>query len=137
MKIRTGSQYKAAEGRVVDTYWDMNGKLLVGFIIVFALLLGALFPGCKAYNRYQTRADANNRVKVTQINIRTAQQQARVVNAQTQAVIAKANQRYQAAVGVRRAQDEIAKTLTPLYVQFEAIEAQKAIAVGQDDGGSK
>ena len=40
----------------------------------------------------------------------------------------KAEIRLQDAIGVREAQDEIAKTLTPLYVQFEMVDALKAIA---------
>ncbi len=40
----------------------------------------------------------------------------------------KAEIRKQDAIGVRNAQDEIAKTLTPLYVQFEMVEALKDIA---------
>lgn len=99
----------------------------VALVIFVALSLGAV-SGCKSFNRYQKRADANNAVKVTHIRIRQAQQQAQIVNAQIAATKAKANQRYFAAIGIRRAQDEVQKTLTPLYVQFEAIEAQKAIA---------
>jgi NAD-dependent DNA ligase len=71
-------------------------------------------------------------VKVTAINIRNAQQQAKVVAAQDATVKAQADQRLIAAVGIRNAQDEIAKTLTPLYVQFEAVQAQLAMAQSQN-----
>lgn len=40
--------------------------------------------------------------------------------------------RYVNSTGIRRAQDEIQKTLTPLYVQWEAIQAQLAMANSQN-----
>lgn len=99
----------------------------VALILFVALAVGGV-AGCKGFNRAQKRADANNNVKVTTIQIRNAQQQARVVAAQDETIRARAEQRYLAAVGVKRAQVEIAKTLTPLYVQFEAVQAQLAMA---------
>lgn len=107
--------------------WKVVVWITVGIIIFGGLSLGAV-SGCKSYNRYQKRADANNNVKVTAINIRKAQQQAKIVAAQDATVRALADQRLIKARGIKRAQDEIQSTLTPLYVQFEAIEAQKAIA---------
>ena len=99
--------------------------LVVGLIILvgIALLVGVI-AGYKSFSRYQKRADANNNVKVTNINIRKAEQQARIVHAQNAAVRAKAEQRVIEAEGIRKAQDLISKTLTPLYVQHEAIKAQ-------------
>lgn len=94
--------------------------ILVGFLLVVGLCVGAAF-GCKGYNRYQARADANNKVKITAIQIRNQAQ--RVLIAQQKADI-----RFTDATGIRRAQDEIASTLTPIYVQFELVEALKAIA---------
>jgi hypothetical protein len=94
-------------------------------VVVFALLLGGAIAGFKSFGRYQKRADANNNVKVTNINIRKAQQQARIVHAQNAAIKAKAEQRVIEAEGIRKAQDLISKTLTPLYVQHEAIKAQE------------
>jgi hypothetical protein len=42
--------------------------------------------------------------------------------------------RYQNSIGIREAQDEIAKTLTPLYVAFEMTQALQAIATsGQNN----
>lgn len=101
--------------------------LILGTIVL--LLAGLLFvggcAGVKSFNRSQKRADANNNVKVTNINIRRAQQQARIVHAQNAAVSAKAEQRVIEAQGIRKAQDLIAATLTPLYIQHEAIKAQE------------
>lgn len=102
--------------------------LISGVIVLSVMLLIGGCAGAKSYNRYQKRADANNNVRVTQINIRRAQQQAKVVAAQDKTIKALADQRVLKAEGIRKAQDRIQETLTPLYVQFEAIEAQKAIA---------
>ena len=87
---------------------------LVGFIA----LLMFLFP---AYNRYQKRANANNNVKVSAIQIRNQEQRVKIAKQQAQI-------RLQRAIGIRRAQDEIQSTLTPLYVQFEMVDALKSIA---------
>jgi PBP1b-binding outer membrane lipoprotein LpoB len=101
-------------------------QLLYG--VVATVLIGVLFvggcSGAKAWERAQKRADANNAVKVTHILIRRAQQQAQIVHAQNAAIRAKAEQRVIEAEGIRKAQDLISATLTPLYVQHEAIKAQ-------------
>lgn len=107
--------------------WKAGAVIVLSLVIIVGLGIGGC-AGIKAFNRAQRRADANNQVQVTKINIRNAQQQAKVVRAQNASVQARAEQRYLESVGVRRAQDEIAKTLTPLYVQHEAIQAQEAIA---------
>jgi hypothetical protein len=100
--------------------WTTIGCVILLF---FAMLLVVL----PAYNRYQKRANANNNVKVSAIEIRNQAQ--RVLIAQQQADI-----RYQTAVGIRKSQDEIAKTLTPLYVQFEMTQALQQIATsGQNN----
>lgn len=94
--------------------------LVVGIVVTILLLVG-IFSLFKTVGRYQARADAANHVKVSEIEIRNQEQ--RVEIAKQQAEI-----RLQDAIGVREAQDEIAKTLTPLYIQFEMIDALKAIA---------
>ena len=91
-----------------------------GAIITIVFLFGVI-GGFKAFGRYQHRQDAINNVKISEIEIRNQAQ--RVEVAKQQAEI-----RLQNAVGVRESQDEIAKTLTPLYVQFEMVEALKEIA---------
>lgn len=106
--------------------------IAVGIAALIAIILGCMF-GFKAYGRYQARADAqntvttsrigaNNKVKLNEIEI--AQQEQRVKIEQQKAQI-----RYEKSKGIRESQDEIAKTLTPLYVQFEMTEALKEIAV--------
>ena len=107
------------------------GIVVVGLLLVFGLLVGSWF-GIKAMHRHQALADANNRVQVARIEannkiklneIEIASQAQRVKVAQQEAQI-----RFEQAKGVREAQDEIAKTLTPLYVQFEMVDALKVIA---------
>ena len=110
-------------------------KLIAATLGVIAFLalggLGLTF-GCKAYNRYQRRQDVANEVSVTKTKIQVAQQEARVAAAQIQATKAEAKKRYQEAIGLRRAQQEIQKTLTPLYIQHEAIQAQLAMAKSEN-----
>lgn len=101
--------------------------VVAAFLVLIMVMFG-LFAVAQSYSRYQKRANAQNNVKVTNINIRKAQQQARIVRAQNAAVQARAEQRAIEAHGIKNAQDIISKTLTPLYIQHEAIQAQKAIA---------
>jgi hypothetical protein len=110
----------------------MDGREAVLCLAIACLAFGSVgIVGCsavKSWHRGQKRADANNNVKITTINVRRAQQQARVVAAQDAVVQAQADQRVIQAVGIRKAQDEVQKTLTPLYVQFEAVQAQLKMA---------
>lgn len=101
--------------------------VLVSIFVIIGIFLG-IGAAFKEYSRYQKRHDAENAVKVTHINIQRAQQQAQVVNAEIAATRANAQKKYEEAVGIRRAQDEIQSTLTPLYVQHEAVQAQLAMA---------
>lgn len=96
------------------------GYSVAGLFMVVVLSVG-LAAGCKSFTRYQKRADAENHVKVSAIQIKNQEQRVKI--AQQQAQI-----RYQNSIGVRKAQDEIAKTLTPLYVQFEMTQALQQIA---------
>ena len=98
--------------------------VLVSIGLILGLcVLGA--AGCKEYNRYQKRQDAKNRTQIVHQEIKTAAQQAQVNRAQIEATKAEAEKRVAEAHGIREAQDLIARTLTPLYVQHEAIQAQK------------
>jgi len=96
------------------------------------LLLGGCGAAVQSYGRYQQRQDKN---QARQQRIYDAENQTEVNHIQIsqnaqKVLIAKqqANIRYQNAVGIREAQDEIAKTLTPLYVQFEYTQALEQIA---------
>lgn len=109
--------------------YDENNKLsipkvaiaVVVSIVLFLVILFGFLAVVKTYSRYQKRADANNNVKVTAIEIRNQEQ--RVLIAKQKAEIRK-----QDAIGIREAQDEIAKTLTPMYIAYEMTVAMQAIA---------
>lgn len=107
--------------------YPSNGKIAayaVGAIVGFIILTIVGIGGCKEFNRYQKRADAKNRTAVVKQEIKTAEQQAQVTRAQIEATKARAEMRVAEARGIREAQDMIAATLTPLYIQHEAIQAQ-------------
>ena len=99
---------------------DLTIITVVGLAAIIAICIGAAF-GCQAYGRYQKRADANNNVKVIEIQIKNQQQQIQVAKQQAEI-------KHQVAIGQKKANEEISKRLTPLFVQFEMIEALKAIA---------
>jgi hypothetical protein len=107
-----------------DTYvkptltWTGVAALIVALVLILAM---GVTIGFRSIGRTQARADAVNRVKISTIEIRNQEQRVEIAKQ-------KAEIRLQDAIGVREAQDEIAKTLTPLYVQFEMVEALKAIA---------
>ena len=104
---------------------------LVSLVVFLGIIMGAI-AGFNAFGRSQDIAQANNvahaniiaannKVQVTEIEIKNQAQQIQVTKQQAEI-------RYQQAVGVREAQDEIAKTLTPLYIQWENVQAFQAIA---------
>jgi len=90
---------------------------IMGLLLI--VILGLMFA-LPAYNRYQARANAKNETITSVKQIKIARNLAQA--------------RYQAAIGLKRSQDEIRKTLTPLYVQFELTQALQAIATsGSND----
>jgi hypothetical protein len=94
---------------------------MVGIMLVLVVIFGLIF-GVKTFSRYQKRQDAVNRVKINHTNIKFYEQQKQIEQQ-------KADIRVIHAIGIRKAQDHIAATLTPLYVSFEQTEALKAIAL--------
>ena len=68
-------------------------------------------------------------MKVSEIEIRNQAQRVQIAKQ-------KAEIRRQDAIGIREAQDQIAKTLTPLYVQFEMTEALKQIALSGENNST-
>jgi hypothetical protein len=100
---------------------------VVAVVLLVAVGIGLSAAG-KSYSRAEQRADAENRVTLTHIAIRRAKQQALITRAQIEATKADAEKRFAEAVGIRRAQNEISRTLTGHYLQHEAIQAQKAVA---------
>lgn len=116
MRVATRNR---GDGSVEDLEFSVF-KWALGIVLTFAVLIGGC-GGAKAFNRYQKRADANNHIAV--VKSQTKQQDAKI-----QLVVKQAEQRKQEAIGIREAQDEIQKTLTPIYVQHEAIQAQERVA---------
>lgn len=86
--------------------------LLVAFIV-------AVMYGLPAYSRNQRLLNERNLTTVNDIQIA---QTAQLVQVQKQ----KAQIQIEQAKGIAQAQDIIKSTLTPAYLQYEAIEAQKA-----------
>lgn len=101
--------------------------VVVSFILIVALFIGGC-SGVNAWKRGQARANAHNQVSISHIQIKNAQQQADVVHAQNARTTALAEQRVIEARGLAEAQRIVNNTLTPLYVQHEAIQAQERIA---------
>lgn len=103
--------------------------------LCLALLLGVIMGsmwGFKSFNRTQRVADAKNKVTTSRIDannqvelnrIQIAQQEQRVKIAEQEAEV-----RLREARGVRAAQDEIAKTLTGPYIQYEMTKVLADIA---------
>ena len=115
---------KVDVGKIVK--WSISG--IVGLVVV----IFALSAGSGAYSRWSDVQQANNQAHVARINaanqaqvnqllINSADQQIQIHQKQAQIRLADA-------VGIREAQDEVSKTLTPLYVQFEMVDALKTIA---------
>ena len=94
--------------------------IVIGLALLILVCFGAVF-GIKSFNRYQKRADIQNQVKINHTRIKFYDQQKAIEKRQ-------ADIRVIHAVGIRKAQDEIQATLTPLYVQFEMVQALEDIA---------
>lgn len=87
----------------------------IGVVVV----IGGLAFGIPTYTRYQRLANERNQTTVNDIQIA---QTAQLVQVQKQ----KAQIQIEQAKGIAAAQDIIKSTLTPAYLQYEAIEAQKS-----------
>lgn len=95
---------------------SLTKKIVLGtaglFATIFLCLVMVFVVG--AVSRYQARADAKNATI-------TAQKQVRIA-------VLHARARYQESIGIKKAQREINKTLTPQYIAFELTQAMQAIA---------
>ena len=127
MSYQNSSSTKTRPGDVI--------LFALAIVVAIALVLGVIvgsWAGIAAFHRHQKVANAKNYVKTsqikanneTQLNAIRINQQAQLVKVAQQ----KAQIRFEDSKGVREAQDEIAKTLTPLYVQFEMVQALQQIA---------
>lgn len=115
-----GEDYEMLWGRIVAAS--------VAAVIVLILCFWGIGLGCGAYQRYQHRQDAVNKVKIKHTEIEEAEESAKVVRAQIKEQEAEADKKVAEAVGLKKSQVEINKTLTPLYVQHEYVEAIKDAA---------
>lgn len=99
--------------------------LLVGLIV-------GMIAGIGAFSRAQNLAGARNAAHIARVHAANQTQVNQLLiaaNAQNvQIHEQQAKIRQVDAEGIRAAQDEIAKTLTPLYVQFEMTQALEQIA---------
>lgn len=101
----------------MSTYVKQGVAILLALALVVGLgVAGA--SGCKSYNRYQKRADANNEVTVQ--------------NTLNKVTLAHAENLRIEAGGIRDSQNKIQDGLTPLYIQWKAVEAQLAMAKSQN-----
>lgn len=108
--------------------WLLATIACVLCVLLCVVALFGIIAGIKSFGRSQKIKDAKNSVKVTAVYVKRQQQEARRVAARDAVVTALADQRVIEAKGIRKSQDIINATLTPLYVQHEAVRAQLAMA---------
>lgn len=92
--------------------------IVLSIVLLIATCFGLLALG-KGFSRYQRLADERNQVQVNDIQIAQTKQLVQVQQQKAQIQIAQA-------VGIAKAQQIIANSLTTQYLQYEAIEAQKS-----------
>lgn len=111
------TEYDPLKPRSILT-WICVAVAAIAMLIAVVMLI---IVGFGTMGRWQARANAHNSVKISAIDIQNQSQRIEVAKQ-------KAQIRFEEAKGIREAQEEIAKTLTPLYVQFEMVDALKEIA---------
>lgn len=92
--------------------------------IVILIVAGAMF-GVPMFGRYQARQEAQNQVAINAIVIQQQEQNIQVEKQKAQIRIVDAE-------GIAQAQKIIAESLTDAYLQYLAIDAQKAMASGSN-----
>lgn len=133
------SLYHTPDGEVnsVAVGFTIGGTIL-GIILIWIVVSMAFIP---IYDRYQARQDAQNKVlvnsKTNELAIQNANNQVLVneitIKQQEQNILVekqKAQIRIVDAEGIAAAQKIIAASLTDSYLQYLAIDAQKAMANG-------
>jgi hypothetical protein len=113
-KYVSGQGDVVTEREVISIPGIVTAALAAFLALVF--ITGGVVACSKEFNRYQRRADAENNVKVSAIQIHNQEQRVKIAQQ-------KAQIRFVEATGIKKAQDEISGTLTPLYVQHEMIQA--------------
>ena len=104
--------------------FTMIAVALAALVIIIGGLFGVV-ASIKSFNRAQKVKDAKNSVKVTTIYIQRQRQEAKRIAARDGVVQAQADQRIIEARGIAKSQELISGSLTPLYVQHEAIQNQR------------
>lgn len=121
----------------------MNKIQMTGLVVGILLVISGLVFAFPIFSRYQARQDAQNAVTVNQknleISIQNANNQVQIneitIKQQEQNIQVekqKAQIRVVDAQGIADSQVIIAKSLTDSYLQYLAIDAQKAMANGQN-----
>lgn len=103
----------------------MNKSLVMMWSIVGVIILGIAMFGLPTYHRYQARQGAENQVAINEIVIKQQEQNIQVEKQKAQIRIVDAQ-------GIAEAQKIIAQSLTESYLQYLAIDAQKAMASGSN-----
>lgn len=93
---------------------------LAVLVLVLLLLFGGI-AGCKSFNRYQKRADVTNQIRIQKHKLDLYQ--LKVLQAKKLARVA-----HWEGVAQKNRNVEIAKRLTPIFVQYEMIRAMESIA---------
>lgn len=104
-----------------------NGSVeaMVGIFLVLAIIFGFIFGTYavvsfgKNFSRSQKLADERNQVQVNEIQIAQTKQLVQVAQQKAQIKVEEAK-------GIAESQRIINNTLTPLYLQHEAIQAQES-----------
>lgn len=104
------------EGLVFGVIGIIGVSLAIGVII---LLFVGSWVGIKSVSRTQRLADERNQIQVNAIQIQQTKQLVQVQQQKADIKIAEAH-------GIEEAQRIINNTLTPLYLQHEAIQAQES-----------
>lgn len=108
---------------------DLRPSAVIFTIVVILTILAgiilAMMFGLPAYSRAQALKNERNQTTINDIQIAQTEQ---LVKVQTQ----KAQIQIEEAKGIAESQNIIKSSLTPLYIQYLAIEAQKAQVQGQN-----
>jgi len=94
------------------------GAIVVLVVVVLLVIVGA-WVGIKGISRGQRLADERNQIQVNEIQIAQTKQLVQVASQ-------KADIKIEEAKGIAQAQKIINDTLTPQYLQHEAIQAQES-----------
>jgi hypothetical protein len=110
---KTPSSDSAKKPGTVTKIVAWSAGILVGMVVTVGAGIG-LSAAVQAYHRAEQRANAENLVQLTRIEIRRAEQQALVARAGVATAKANAESQYQEAIGVRRALVQDPQTINRL-----------------------